>query len=340
MFCRLSFLFVATLALCLGCKQKSRHNTLNTLNPVSSGVPAASTGVGQGTNSSVRVSSVGDASGGLDTMELDAGLPSFDVDASDAVVQVETPPAPPFYSKGACPQFEEGLNILSTGDGERLFQLYLPANSSNPSLLFLWHDAGTTAQIFAGEVGAADLANQLEAAVVLPNGRPSLSPWGIANSVHADEDILFFDDMLACLDEKLNIDRQRVYSSGVGAGAFWTGVLVMNRSQHLAAAALFNGGFIHYDSPIRVMPVLIAWGEQGVFDSFGQALDVRAWGRAFSAALRDDGHEVVECVYGGILQLATEYESWALPFLFEIQWAGGLKGGALPSYLPSYCQLR
>jgi dienelactone hydrolase len=58
----------------------------------------------------------------------------------------------------------------------------------------------------------------------------------------ADDDLRFFDDVVACLADQYPIDRRRVHSTGYSVGGIFTAYLMGHRSDTLASLVAWSTG--------------------------------------------------------------------------------------------------
>jgi len=240
------------------------------------------------------------------------------VDQTPATAQWRVVPAG-VSSGETCPTLVPGENSLRSGGYDRRFVLQLPAAASGAPVVFLWH-------WLEGDPYQALLVTGLyqQSDVILvapyPTGDAPYT-WHAERPPEENPDLALFDDILACLDEQFAIENNRVWSTGLSAGALWTSYLAMHRASRLAAVSELSGGLPDPSAapPFRVpdadIPVLLAWG--GPRDIFVDAdadfqyndgdptrfsFDIAS--RRFSEALRGQGHFVVECIgnypHGGL----------------------------------------
>ena len=125
--------------------------------------------------------------------------------------------------------------------------------------------------------------------------------WDVDGRVN--EEVRFFDDMLACVAEQFPVNRSCVSTVGVSAGGLWVSQLGPRRSRVLASFLSLSGG-VGQDgdwlNPIRTwagaahhLPALVLWG--GPTDFCGVGFD--ATSRHLEDALGADGHFLVECIH-------------------------------------------
>ena len=219
------------------------------------------------------------------------------------VVDPTLPPLPAPYSGGSCPDFSgDQVNFQSSGE-DREFLVLWPDEPVGAPLWFNWHWLGGSASESIRSQDLSDIAD-LGYIVVVPEARVEENyEWAFYKGGDDSLDLTFFDDVLGCMIEQYDIDRKRVYSSGMSAGALWTTNLAMNRSEYLAAAAPLSGGtepFQSYDVPVRDIPMMLTWG--GPDDLFS-GISFQDATFALQESLEADGHWVLMCEhpYGHVL---------------------------------------
>lgn len=261
----------------------------------------------------------------------DASQPTVDavddfVDAAPVRVRVvptewpRTPPATPTYSHGACPTLHGGSTLAATlnegfasGDATRRFRLvvprnYDPAGTDRWPVVFAWHWlAGNSEQMISeGEIFTSAERNRM--IVVVPdqltvNGQNVNGfVWPFVDPTMAEPELVFFDDMLACVSSAYRVDATHVHGLGVSAGALWlTYLSTTSRAQYMASVAILSGGLgslldawrMDYVARPNKYPALVLWG--GVNDRLG--VDFNIASQRLRDALIDDGHFVLTCTH-------------------------------------------
>ncbi len=121
-------------------------------------------------------------------------------------------------------------------------------------------------------------------------------------------------------------------------------LLVIRRSEFLAAATLWSGGdeeaglvSVVYETPAHRTPVLAAWG--GADDIWGGGfVDFRAGAASLTGKLEADGHVVVRCDHGLGHTVPWDGPGWGWDFLLAHTWAesdspwAGHDGAGFPDY--------
>jgi predicted esterase len=223
-------------------------------------------------------------------------------------------PAPmPSYSGGACPALVDGTNAVTSAGQQRAFILVKPQSigaSEKLPLAFLWHWMGGEAKDFLERGDIATAVEQQRFIAVIPEsigagvfGAPGLDvkwPFDITQTPsRIDEELTFFDDMLACVTEQLPVNQNCISSAGVSAGALWTDQLAGYRGQYLAAILSLSGGvggiIKPWGNPEHRMPALVLYG--GPTDNCFGLLNFQTQSQQLEQDLEAGGHFLVECIH-------------------------------------------
>ncbi|AKT37934.1 hypothetical protein [Chondromyces crocatus] len=266
-------------------------------------------------------------------------------------------PPPPAYSGGTCPAFTAGANTFASSGNQRSFLLVLPDEiepSESLPVIFLWHWLGGSAEGFFTRGEVQDAVNQQRFIAVIPESKDDiLFKWPFettATSARMEEEFVFFDDMLSCVSEQFNVNKECVSSAGVSAGALFTGQLAGGRGQYLSSILSLSGGvggFIKpWTPPAHKMPAMVLWG--GPQDTC-IVINFQDTSRNLETALTADGHFFLECVhncqhaeppidapsgvstYGPLWQFALDHPYWLNPGESPYTSAG------IPPELPTWC---
>ncbi len=227
----------------------------------------------------------------------------------------QTPPPPKAYTGGSCPTLMPGTNTIMSQGNSREFILMVPEDldpsETNLPIVFMWHWLQGSANSFVskGEVQAAVNDNRFIA--VLPEKKGDVGfplpfipldlvwPYDTAQSAaRQEEEFVFFDDMLACVNEQYSVNLSCVSSAGVSAGALWMGQLLWGRGEYLSSVLSLSGGvggsFIKpYQPSPHKMPVFSLWGGPG--DVCGVIIQFEPMTLELEQNLTNDGHFLVEC---------------------------------------------
>jgi predicted esterase len=245
----------------------------------------------------------------------------------------------PAYSGGDCPTLKSGSNTgFVSGSHERDFRLILPDEPMGAPVLFAWHWLGGNADQMVEWSDFKDFPRDHGAIVISPQSRGLQVEW---NTWDGDDspDLVLFDDLLSCLWQQYDVDLDRIYASGMSAGALWTVTLSHYRSDWLAASAPLSGGAtIENWEASELIPMLLTWG--GPYDLYG-TYSFQEGTLQLSDQLQTDGHFVAHCEHsdghtlppGGEEYLWTFFEAHPKGVTPE-PWSNGL-----PSSMPDMCSL-
>lgn len=246
--------------------------------------------------------------------EPDAGQP-----ADAGPPPARTPPPIPLYSEGACPTLmygptsAAGLNTgFMSGGYERQFRVLVPDNYDGTQdwpVVFAWHWLNASSNSFVQDGELESATAEMGFIAVLPdkrlrdNGNKAYQfDWPFVEVSQAESELVFFDDMLACVSEQLRVDAERIYGIGVSAGALWlTHLSTTDRVEHFAALESLSGGLgdvaglwrMEYQPQTNKFPALVLWG--GERDWLG--VNFNDASQRYRDALMSDGHFVLECVH-------------------------------------------
>lgn len=254
----------------------------------------------------------------------DAGWP--EEDPPDAAPEPPPPPAPPpdfpdlpAYSHGECPLLGGGPDLASSlvegfrsGDQIRNFRLLVPSDYDGTRplpLIFAWHWLNASASSFVREAELESAVDQMQFIAVVPealrnaNGDKTYAlSWPFAEIWGVEGEVTYFDDLLACVTEQLNVDHSRIYGIGVSAGALWlTYLATTDRANYFAAIEVLSGGLgdmlgvwrMEYQPQPRKYPAIVLWG--GPTDWL--ALSFHEASMRLRDALLADDHFVIECTH-------------------------------------------
>ena len=179
----------------------------------------------------------------------------------------------------------------------RTYRLLVPHSESSAPLpvVFHFHGHGNTPQSEADRTRLDHLAAARGFVLVYPeavNGNWTISQ---IDPVAPDEnpDIRFFDALLEDLQGRLNIDRTRVYLTGMSMGGTFVHELALARSGKVAAAVAHSGSAPSPEVCERPFPIMIVVGA----DESRQTLDSAI---AEAREYRNGGHVCRLLVVNGI----------------------------------------
>jgi predicted esterase len=255
-------------------------------------------------------------------------------------VDATLPPVPPAFSGDACPTMAGDELTFESAGVERTVKILWPAEPQGAPLWFNWHWLGGNASQAIQYQQLSEISD-LGYIVVVPEARAGEDyEWAFYKGADDSYDLTFFDDVLGCMIEQHNIDRKRVYSTGMSAGGLWTTNLAMNRSEYLAAAAPLSGGtepFQAYDVPERDIPMMLTWGGEG--DTYG-GISFETATLSLRESLEADGHFVLLCEHDKGHDLPPVGLEHVIDFFAAHEYGDALPWqDELPSSLWSGCSL-
>ena len=271
-----------------------------------------------------------------------------------------TPSPPPAYSGGTCPLLVPGTNVFPSGGVNRELILVLPttigAGESLP-LTFLWHTTGTSADVYLERGELTTAIEQQRFIAVLPEDKGDLPfRWPVSlleSQARVDEEVRFFDDMLACVTQQFPVNLQCVSSNGVSTGGLWASLLQGLRGDYLASFFSLSGGcggvIKPYPSPAHRSPAIVLWGGPndgclGLFSLANTSLDLEqhlvADGRFLIECIHNCGHAMPpfepapgESSFRMLWDFALNHPFWLPPgYSPYLDWG-------LPSSYPSWCAI-
>jgi S-formylglutathione hydrolase FrmB len=284
-------------------------------------------------------------------------------------------PDQPALPAGGCPMLADGYNTLPSG---RQFRLVLPANlgaDERLPVLFMWYWLKGSADDFYTKGSVQAAADQQRFIAILPVAKGATVfglglntdwPFDITQSqARMDEELQFFDDMLACTEQQLHVNASCVSTIGVSAGALFTDQLAQARSNTLASFVSLSGGVNDtiikpWTGAARALPGVVLWGGDGPpsMDGNKDLLGCIGLGMDFSVASRDleqgmvaQNEFLIECrhncghveppldtppgmtKYAAMWDFVMNHPFWLPPGTSPYQQSG------LPPGLPAWCAI-
>jgi polyhydroxybutyrate depolymerase len=187
-------------------------------------------------------------------------------------------------ASGACDGLvpPSGPVTLEVASARRMFVVRVPSAADGRAplpVLFAFHPFGMNAQYIQSRVSSRVWP---EAIMVYPEGLPrggAPGPsWQGRAGEHGDQDLLFFDAMLAWLGERACVDEKRVFVLGYSNGAGLANLLACERPDAIAGVALAAGR--PTCAPVRPAPVVIGHGTRDATIGYEQAIAAsQAWSK-------------------------------------------------------------
>ncbi len=160
------------------------------------------------------------------------------------------------------------IKELAVNGITREYIIYVPENYNVTTafpLLLSFHGLSSNMEFNYSYTNFDELAERENFIVVHPNGISNT--WTV--SANDDTDIDFIVSLLNQLEEDYNIESNRIYSTGMSMGGFFSFSLACRLSDRIAAVASVTGSMyqpaINNCSPVKPMPILQIHGtEDGI----------------------------------------------------------------------------
>jgi poly(3-hydroxybutyrate) depolymerase len=258
-----------------------------------------------------------------------------------ALVACGSPGDPPARAPSCPATLGGGFVDLDVAGAHRTVYVRVPAGGGPHALLLAWHGGGGDPVATLERIGHLGDTVAIAPLAIDPSRLPA---W---DDLHGEDspDLALFDVLVRCAVEQLHVDPDRVTSTGMSAGGFFTAELLRVRADVLAGGAVFSGGMRQAWSPTSAHPpVAITFG--GAADtSLGAAADgsVTTWSYAaaaeqMTAAFRANGQQVLLCDHGGGHVFPDDGGDVVRNFLLR-QRRGVPSPVVDAAGLPAYCQL-
>ncbi len=227
----------------------------------------------------------------------------------------------------SCDTLHNGLNTGFMVDGTaRELILDLPAGveTDGPwAVVFNWHGMGDTAAnmrlLFSPFIDNPDMPFIL---VTPEDTNVSLAglmviEWDVAVVTEANREARLFDEVLACIEERWDVDENHVHSVGFSMGSFVTDMLGTVRGDSLASIATYSGAYGCNDANTSgsMLAGMISWpeytttnayaqmflhgGSTDIYNLFIETLQFSEFAANDAAFLNEAGHDVVVCNHDG-----------------------------------------
>ncbi|MEY3015282.1 MAG: hypothetical protein RIT45_4017 [Pseudomonadota bacterium] len=249
-----------------------------------------------------------------------------------------------------CPKLTAGTNSMESATFPRTFELILPAAATQTDaklpVVFLYHGNTGSAKGILGDTGWKAVAEKVGAIVVAPdttasvNGSKPILDWRYAEKVFDmdNRELVFFDDLRKCVAEQYPTDPERLYVTGMSAGAMMTTFLSLHRSEAIAAAAPLSGGYLHdFPDATRKVPFLVTWG--GPTDTaYSQNFDTLAKTLVGNLDAKSYVHADCEHTLGHKIPAGYAPFVWDWFAPFSRATTGDAHAGKLPESAPAFCK--
>lgn len=247
---------------------------------------------------------------------------------------------------GACPDFRTGTQTIMGLATEIVAGT--PQETKGP-LLFTWHGTNGNGTQALGQLPQSvqqDIVAQ-GGIVVAPsdNGqvREGTDVTLILGVWYDVGDLKFADQVVACAVQNHNIDPRRIYVTGCSAGGLMAGVMALERSRYVAAAAPNSGGTVtttyQLQDPQRVPAVFSMHG--GTSDTV--IVNFADTTHNLEGILKPSGAFLVECnhMMGHCGAPASLHEqAWQFMKAHPFATKPSPYAGGLPTSFASYCAIQ
>jgi predicted esterase len=258
-------------------------------------------------------------------------------------VGAQAPIIPPVSS--ACPEFQSGTQTIMGLTTEIVAG---PPGATKGPLLFTWHGTGGS-----GKGALAQLPQSVQQDIISQGGlviapsatgqvREGTDVTLILGVWYDVGDLKYADQIVACAVQNHNIDPRQIYVTGCSAGGLMAGVMALERSTYVAAAAPNSGGTVattyRLQDPQRVPAVFGMHGGTGdnVIVNFADTT------HNLETILRPSGAFMVECNHnnGHCGAPASLHEqAWQFMKAHPFSTKPSPYAGGLPANFPRYCEV-
>lgn len=262
----------------------------------------------------------------VDVLDEEPGAPDAEPDGEDDAAgdaqdeDVASGPCPGGYVP------EDDMNTdFEVAGHSRAFDLILPDGDTTGygpwPIVFLWHEHDLTPADMREATGVALVAGDagFKFIAVLPQEAGFMLPGGLGwemlqvEDPETNPDVLFFDAMLACIDETYGVDPDRIYTVGFSTGAIMSNLLAVVRNDVIAASVSYSGSYFSdtaqekcvgtectvwpaIDTTYKFPTIVTEGGSADFFNILGiLTLDFHADALATLDYLGAMGHEVIYC---------------------------------------------
>ncbi len=163
---------------------------------------------------------------------------------------------------GLEPAAEDFVDSFDVDGLVREYQVHLPAGkeaASDLPVIIALHGSGGSASQIRLSSGLDAVADEMGFVAVYPDGVPN---WEVSDDGSVPDDVKFLRNMLDRLADRVQVDRNRVYATGMSRGGFMSHFLGCRMSKELAAVAPVAGGLLldvtgycKSDRPVGVLAI-------------------------------------------------------------------------------------
>ncbi len=246
----------------------------------------------------------------------------------------------------ACPEFSEGSVEFDVDGTTRKAEIWMSdeAKSKDGPLIIFWHGMGASprdAMIFSPVLD--DIKAQGGILVAPYSGTspapPAGFPWYLTTGAGELLDMDLADEIVACANENVGIDTNRIHTTGFSAGALNAVQFSMRRSGYVASMASWSGGQMGspdvQDPDNKYAAFLFHGGEEDV-----QVINFKNVTEKYEETLTAAGHFSLLCDHGGrhSFPRGTETNVWQFFQDHPYGTAPSPYADKMPAGFPDYCE--
>lgn len=221
-------------------------------------------------------------------LNLGACRSSTNVETAPTVPTASTQPATSTPGVNPYPH-RNYLDIVSVGGVPRWFMMHVPVSyqSDVPTPIVLnFHGGGMNFEQQAAITGMSLKADLSGFIAVYPQGEGEVPGWNISSDLETNQDLQFVEALLDYLSEKINIDPNMIFATGLSNGAGFVATLGCVMADRIAAVAPVSGAYVYWDECDAQRPVpMITFHATGdpVAPYRGGGFDMPSWAGTWAA---------------------------------------------------------
>ncbi len=250
-----------------------------------------------------------------------------------------------------CPALLPGENTMTSAERSRTYIVQLPKDVSDVTglpVIFLYHGVGGEPGSMIDDSFLTAEQQKTPFILIAPRSERAASgkavlktDWYYGSPLFKNDnpDLVFFDDLLKCAGAQYKFDTKRIYVTGMSGGGLMSTFLGIHKSDVVAAATPFSGGYLHaWPTKSGNVPFVVSWG--GV-DDFAYEQNFDKMAKSLIESLKGSGHVVVACNHGTKHEWPKEGGAYAAKFLLAHKLGEASPFvSSLGDSWPSYCSLQ
>lgn len=273
---------------------------------------------------------------GVDETDGPSGGETADDEAAGtsraALLRIPSPTA-------ACPTFVNGTMTFK-GQAVRVWK---GATASGGSVVIYWHGTASSPTEAVAGLGQAAI-NEITAAGGIVAAQQTTTGTGTntGNGTWFTGDFAVADEIVACANQRLGINRRRVFTAGFSAGGLQAAYMGYARSRYVAAVLSYSGGLVFTAPPLQdateTPSVMGVHGASGVDQVI---VDFYAASRAWTQDMKNRGAFAVDCNHNGnhTIPSAVVPSGWRFLKNHPFNVSPEPYAAGLPGTFPGYCAI-